>query len=468
VNAGARFVIIGVDGLDREVVRRLGNTCEWLKKIVGESQPHLSVFPPDSVPSWTTIVTGLPPESHGQLSNNVKFFLETAAQAGASASLTPFREDCFWENSRGDDVAVVNPFLAFPAWAPKGVGAMVSGPPFDEGPPSIADPRGLLTAGKPPRMGGFSRIPGVRDLGDFVAETLALGEQQFAYALEQLASRRWDVFFYTTLVIDRLEHYAWRLFDRSDPYHEEHPAANAILDAHRQLDAFVSAAVGLMGGDDQLVILSDHGHGPRASIGVNLHEYFRRNGLYRFAEGTSSASRRMVEFAKTMVYSYAPRVGLANPAISLARRLPARKALKAGSFSGRAHSASVVVRDLAGTNPFGGMDVPESVSSDRVIELLTNLRFQGRPVCKWVRPACEVLPTGFDVRGLYPDLLFELEPEFGPTWNLYGPVFAPVLTRRRQSGGHRREGVFAGWPRVTAEPHDSLAVNELLRDLVSR
>jgi hypothetical protein len=72
-----------------------------------------------------------------------------------------------------------------------------------------------------------------------------------------------------------------------------------------------------------------------------------------------------------------------------------------------------------------------------------------------------------DPKGVYPDLLFEMEPGFGPTWNLYGPVFAPVITRRRQSGGHTRRGVYAEWPSAPdVPPADSLDVHRRLLELV--
>jgi hypothetical protein len=458
---GARLLVVGVDGLDFDLVHRLGDRVPTLATLVAGSSPHAAVFPPDSVPSWTSIVTGLHPVEHGQLTN-VKFFLEDAADSAVDADVNQFADRCFWEHAQGDDIAVINPFLAHPPWAPKGTGAMVSGSPFAELDPQVADPRGLLTGERPPRMGGFTRIPEPGELAEFSEETLATGRRQWDYALSQLECRRWDLFFVTSLVIDRVEHYTWRQFDAGPP----DPLADVILRAHFDLDHFLARAVELQGQDGRVVLLSDHGHGPRASMGVNLHELLRRHGLYRVSPSSSSARRRAVEWLKTMAYCVAPRLRLENQAIRLARTLPDRRAMKSGSYVGRPTGDSVAVPDVAGSNPFGGLQVPSDRAGQEAVDLLLGLRYRGRPVFRWIRPASEVLGQP-DPEGVYPDYLFEMEPEFGPTWNLYGPVFAPVITRRRQSGGHTRQGVYAEWPPgPDRPPADSLEVHRRLLELL--
>jgi hypothetical protein len=460
---GARVVIVGVDGLDFDVVASLPDELADLKRIVAGSSPHSSVFPPDSVPSWTTILTGLRPEEHRQMSN-VQYFLDSKETSAVTADVNRWSDLCFWEGGPSADVAVINPFLAYPPWSPNG-GAMVSGHPFEEGEPSMADPRSLLNGERPPRMGGFTKIPEVAELGEFVDETLAVGQAQYDYALRQLRARRWDVFFFTSLVIDRLEHYTWRAWDREDPVHLPKGPADAIPRAHAQLNAFLREVTELLGPDDRVVVASDHGHGRRASIGVNLNEYLRRLGLYRVSG--SSVKRRAVEFLKTAVYSAAPRLRAEDFAIRLARRMPNKKALKSGSYVGSPSPDSAFVVDLAGSNPFGGIRCGIDVQK-RVIAALEQLTYRGRPVVRWVRPAVEVIGEGASGPAtVYPDLLFELEPAFGPTWNLYGPLFAPVLTRRRQSGGHTRRGVAAAFPALPWAPQDSLELNRILRQLVS-
>src|SRR5881394_1861693 len=144
------LLVVGVDGLDFDVVSRLGpRRLPYLHGLVDRSRPHSSTFPPDSVPSWTSILTGLPPDEHGQL-HSVNFFLED--DAPEIASLERHRERCFWSHApKNARVAVINPFLANPPWPPADYGAMVSGPAFAEAPPTVADPHSLLLGSPPSR-----------------------------------------------------------------------------------------------------------------------------------------------------------------------------------------------------------------------------------------------------------------------------------------------------------------------------
>ena len=461
---GARLVVVGVDGLDYDAVLAMGAAeVPTLHGLVDGSSPHASVFPPDSVPSWTTILTGLAPGEHQQMSN-VQQFLEDLASTTVTADVNRWADRCFWEEGAPGDVAVINPFLAYPPWAAR-EGAMVSGHPFEEQEPLVADPRGLLTDDVPPRMGGFTKIPHQSELRAFVDDTLAVGQAQYDYALRQLRARRWGLFFFTTLVVDRVEHYTWRHWDRADPLHSSRGPTDAIPRAHRQLDEFLSQVVGCLQPGNRLVLLSDHGHGRRAAMGVNLHEYLRRKGLFRLAG--ASPRRRATEFAKTFLYSVAPRVRMEAAAIRLAQMLPSRKAMKAGTFIGAPTGDSAQVVDLAGSNPFGGVRVQGAENLRAVQKALLELRYRERPVFRWVAPAVDALGAEtVGSQGVYPELLFEMEPEFGPTWNLFGPVFSPVLTRRRQSGGHTRRGVVAGLPALPWQPQGSLEVNTLLRELI--
>ncbi|MFN2537285.1 MAG: hypothetical protein ABR549_03915 [Mycobacteriales bacterium] len=148
--------------------------------------------------------------------------------------------------------------------------------------------------------------------------------------------------------------------------------------------------------------------------------------------------------------------------------MPGKAALKSGKVAGKPRSGSVKVPDVAGSNPFGGVATGgDDVVTARVVELLEGLQHRGRPVAKWVRPAEEVLLTA-DLGRSYPDILFEFHPQFAPTWNMYGPVFAPIITRRRLSGGHTRRSVFATSAAGVAAPEDSQGVHAALREVCSR
>jgi predicted AlkP superfamily phosphohydrolase/phosphomutase len=461
MRTGSAATVIGVDGLDYDVVMQLGpGLLPHLHPLVAASEPHSGTFPPDSVPSWTSILTGVPPEEHGQL-HSVNFLLDEEVKV--EASVERYREQCFWEIGAQARVAVLNPFLAYPPWAPNTTGAMVSGPSFAEATPLIADPNHLLVGEPPARMGGFARIPKQTEMERFVDETLLVAEEQFDYALRQLEAGRWDVFFHTNLTVDRIQHFAWRHFDPTDPTHPGSELAHLVPLAYQQLDRFVGACRALSGDDDAIAIVSDHGHGQRASVGVNFNELFRREGLLLLENTT--ALRRSVETAKTAFMWSAAFCHLEDEAVWVARRLPGKSSLKSGEVAGKPSQSAVRVPDIGGSNPFGGIKIGDDRVLDRVYEIMQSLEYKGEKVVEWCVPAEEILPTGANDLGTYPDLLFQLDHKFGPTWNMYGPLFMPIITHKRLSGGHTRRAVAATSPGIALQSDSSTGVNEMLRRL---
>jgi hypothetical protein len=458
--SGAGLLVVGVDGLDYDVVTNLGPaTLPALHPIVAGSRPHESTMPPDSVPSWTSIMTGLHPHEHGQF-HSMNYLLDSS---GVDASVEPFKDSCFFELGPSAVVGVINPFLAFPPWAPSGTGSMVSGPSFSEGPAQVADPNHLLIGEPPARMGGFTTVPKQSDLEGFAEDTFAIADAQFAYTLRQLEGRRWDLLFHTNLTVDRIQHFAWRHFDRTDPTHPGNRLAHLVVRAYQQLDQFVARCQALLRPGDQLVVVSDHGHGQRASIGVNLNEHFRRNGMLLLDQ--RSPSRRLLETVKTAGLSIASSCHLEEPAIWIAKRLPGKKALKSGASAGKPKTSSTYVPDIGGSNPFGGIHVGSDADLERARDLMASLEYRGRRILRWCTPAEEVI--GASDRGELPSLLFELEPQFGPTWNMYGPIFAPIITHRRISGGHTRRAVAAPQSGQGAAT-DSTDVHRLLCEMARR
>ena len=64
-----RVIIIGIDGMDKELVAKFKENLPSISKIEDIS-PKIdlrSVFPPDSETAWASIYTGLNPARHGVL-----------------------------------------------------------------------------------------------------------------------------------------------------------------------------------------------------------------------------------------------------------------------------------------------------------------------------------------------------------------------------------------------------------------
>ena len=124
-----RLVVIGIDGMDWLVTKPLISQMPALQKIAdaGYAGEMPAIFPPDSIPSWISIFTGMDPSEHGIL-ETIDYFKKDAKEF--SVDTGSFRGRTFWDrvSALGKKVIVVNPLMAYPPWKVNGV--MASGPVF--------------------------------------------------------------------------------------------------------------------------------------------------------------------------------------------------------------------------------------------------------------------------------------------------------------------------------------------------
>ncbi len=444
------LLILGIDGLDWEFIRRnraaLPNLAAW-----PVLRPLRSIFPPDSIPAWTTIFTGVPPAEHGLLDPIDYLDKRPALAAEHAGSALPGRT--FWDEAgrRGQSVVVVNPFLAYPAWPVHGV--MVSGPVFVDGQLSVT---GASVDELPavPELGGIVTFPTPATIGPFVEQTLRSTNDQAEFGLKLIERFQPDLAFVNILTIDRLQHFLWRFIDPADPtYPGPNDHADSVLRGYRLVDDL--AASYARHGD--VIILSDHGHGMRCRRMVYIDEALRRAGLVFETGGGRRTSRAyLIERAKRLALRAGYELALEPQIYSVARRLPNRKSLKYSSFSSQPSRSVAQVSRLFGRNQHSGVDVFSDTPNNRrrVIDALDAIEDPqtGEGVFEWIRERDDVLQGSRVDR--YPAVLFKLRDGYGVDFGLYGGLFGPDVNHRRISGGHRPNGVFAASWRC--EPPESI------------
>src|SRR5689334_21404026 len=121
-----KLLILGIDGMDYALTASLINRLPNIKSMQanGLLAPLKSVFPPDSIPAWITVYTGLDPSEHG-IPESVNYFDGDNLIHRVDTSI--FQGRTFWDllGKAGLKVQVLNPFMAFPPWDVNGF--MVSG-----------------------------------------------------------------------------------------------------------------------------------------------------------------------------------------------------------------------------------------------------------------------------------------------------------------------------------------------------
>jgi predicted AlkP superfamily phosphohydrolase/phosphomutase len=273
----------------------------------------------------------------------------------------------------------------------------------------------------------------------------------------------WDLFFVTFLTLDRVQHFYWRFQDRTDPTYptdRTHPREgdprNAIFEHYRLLDEVVGRLLNCQPPDCATLVLSDHGHGRRPTRLFHLNEWLRREGLLDAPAGAANpfAKARLLEFAKRTALQGARGLALEDVAFSLAQLIPRakRQALRRGDFPG-GNRASLARRDsFGGNSPYGGIRLSEeaaraaglSVEAVRLSLTRTLARIRdpltGERIAEWVAPR-EALVRGAHADA-FPELLYQLRPNWGTDPSLFGSPFSHSPLHRRLSGGHRPDGVL--------------------------
>ena len=444
----SKIAILGIDGLDpflvhewREMLPNISRLYKEQSEIQGES-----TFPPDSICAWTSIYTGENPAEHGLL-ESIDYLANKKLTENEDRSVV-FRGKTFWDiaGRNGKTVCVINPFLAYPAWEVNGI--MVSGPVF-EGGEIKACPESILDEYKFPPIGGIVDFPDEKNLSEFISSTKRSTEELAEVSLNIYKDKKPDLFFLAFLTLDRIKHFLWRYTDKDDIYYPgETQYINAIKDFYVIFDDIVGKFKDALDDDACLMVISDHGHRRRCTKCLNLNEILRKSGYINISgSGLTGFAKSLIERAKILTIATLSRCGLQDWIYKLAKFIPNRKALKKSTYLFKKEGSAVSLSNICGTNPFGGIDINAETKEeyeelrDRVINELWGLNKNlGKDVFKWIKRK-EELYSGKHEKKI-PDIVFELDGEYGVGMDFYTSPVTPNYTHKKISGGHKFESVL--------------------------
>jgi predicted AlkP superfamily phosphohydrolase/phosphomutase len=450
----SKLVILGIDALDAALLRRwkadLPNFARIMDK--GYFAPLESTQPPDSIPAWVTIYTGMQPWEHGVVDSVDYMDIKGGTRALDTAIL---KGKTFWDvaGSAGKRVCVINPLLAYPVWPVNGV--MVNGPVFITG-ETQAFPPEIATEYVLPELGGMVDFPGRKDLAGFIERTERVTRDQADFGMKLLALEEWDVFFLCFLTLDRVMHFLWRYSDPDDPtYPGENPYVSAIKDFFVLFDSLVGDFMNRLSPDQALMIVSDHGHGMRPTKALYINELLRKEGLLKTREGKvpGVSPVALIEKTKTAFLRAMHRLDLEDWVYRIAALIPKdkRKSLKTSSYAVIKETSLAWVSDTGGGTSFGGIEINANLCArasadyeplrDRLIDMLSALEDgSGHRIIDWVKRREEIF-EGKNVEK-YPDVVFELREDFGVDRTLFSGITGRSTTHKKVSGGHSKYGTF--------------------------
>ncbi|UCE91530.1 MAG: alkaline phosphatase family protein [Methanobacteriota archaeon] len=436
----ARVIVLGIDGLDYEVLQRhltdlpnMGGLCHN-----GECFRLNSTIPPDSETAWATIFTGLNPAEHGlirfidPLEKSISYM-----QEGMDAS--QIRGKCIWDllSEQGHKVCVLLPHAAYPPWDVNGIMVSRSSATNDV----ACTPRGVISDGEMENLKAPRGFPGRsrKSMQRFLDSCTKLSSNTEEVALRFLDAENWDFFFVYSPVLDIVSHFFWKYYDAHDPSYPGRTAfGDSIPDLYKAHDEFVGELSRRRREGDVLIVVSDHGHGRRPLYEFKMNELFRQRRLLTTTKRSVISRSLLAKLVVDQIIQSAGRLGLENIYSVMLGKLPNLRTAITSPKSIAWDTTKAAMTDLSGIKSYnyGGIRVNTRVVQDdeeyeslrdTIIEMITKVTDprNRRRIARWARRREEVYSGKYIER--FPDIVYELNPEYG-----FSPVLGePLLTDSR-------------------------------------
>lgn len=468
-NKKEKTIMIILDGLDHEFITEHKNELTYFSEL-GEKNmfaPLESVVPADSIPSWTTIYTGLNPSEHGVLESIDYLDFKNKVKGDYSV----IQGNTFWDkfSRAGKKVFIFNPFIAYPAWDVNGI--MISGPVFEGGEISTNRPD-IVEVDKLPSIGGMVEHPTDRQMKSFYKETMELSQKQFD-AFEQYFSKEdYDFGFLGITTPDRMQHFLWRYNDPTDrTYPGKNPLNGSILKMYRLMEKNVKRIIDRYGKDHNIIVISDHGHGKRCEKTFYINRWLISEGII----ANKSLKKRTVEYAKNLAFKVLADTKHVESGTKFFKKFKFAHKVKNADYVFSDKKQKVYAPKFDGCNPFGGIMVTRSeFASDeeyekmrsRIIDGLSKVNDKGEPVMIWVKRR-EDIYSGAKVEN-YPDIVYRMKPEYGVDRGLFGKrLFGINAMHEVLSGGHKFVGVILGNRDDVGQVKSVLNIHKYILDTLS-
>src|SRR5947209_5662029 len=329
-----RTVIFGVDGLAFRVLHPLieqGELPNFGKLSVGGCEAILkSQYPPLTPPAWMSLSTGLKPSGHG-VYDFWTYDDEGHGAARKAHVLTRRRGGkAIWNilSEYGKQVLVINVPTTYPPEAVNGI--MVSGYTT---PSAAVD----FTYPAPFKDEIFRVVPNYQidlevafrerlnvagKVGPLTDAVLSMTEERIKLSMYMLREKPWDFCYLAFIGADRLQHPFW------EEVSSLHPRTNAYF---RMLDDALGQILALLGPEDSLFVVSDHGFCGHSTY-FDINEYLYSKGLLTLNSTTFEHDRRRMN-RSARFRELALRLGLRSIGRKIKRALKAANLWKSSNFA---------------------------------------------------------------------------------------------------------------------------------------
>jgi len=460
-----RTLIIGLDGATFDLIEpwaQAGHLPALAKLMAGGIHGPLQAWPNmNSAAAWTSMVTGYNPGEHG-----IYDFGDALPQRDSTwhpSTGADRRRDPFWRllSDAGQHVGVINMPISYPADLVHGF--MLAG----------MDAPGIHSAGfaHPPdlldelRRQGIDYVLDVPDLGTsshrdphhLPHSVQEMVDVRTRTLLHLMQTHPWDILMSVFVATDRVQHFFWPE-DETSP---EGPRWAPVRALYQRMDAHLNELLKHIDADTTVLIVSDHGFGPKQPVRQCLNLLFAHLGLLQYREG---GTRLQSKLLKALLFQ-GRRIIPQRFQLPLAQAFPRLRlrAIDAQKYAGIEWSRTQVFSGLPGRNirinlrgrqPEGVVPSEDyHLVRERVRNILLDLTdpSTGRRLVRTVHKREDLYHGPYIEQA--DDLLIEWEAELPEDAIYYDADDKRIIigapegsnTRRGLTGTHRSEGVFIAY-----------------------
>lgn len=448
----SKLLVIGIDGMDSLLLSRYEDLMPNFKRLKDLSQDvkMRSVFPPDSIPAWGSIYTGLNPAEHGVINfidpNNVEVKIKFQDIYKNYVNKT------FWDlaSQRGKKVCILLPYSIYPPWPVNGAMVCRTLDVVDSKFPLKAFPENLFDEFELNRFNVnlFHGFPSKRNYDKFLTSCKNRTLQEAELCKTFLRNYDADLYFIYFSALDAVEHTFWNYCDENHPdYPGENQYQNAIRDFYCLMDGVVGSLLSEVDDDTIVVVLSDHGHGMRPTSLVNVNEFLRAKG-YLTPNNLSKRSRGIIpqkEKVKKIVASLIGLFGVGNLGLKLVNKFSFVKDMLSTPNYIDWDRSQAYLSAISGIKSYseGGIMVSSNVRADHynriresIIDDLSNIRhpITGDKLIEWVSKREDLYQGEYIEK--YPDVVFKLKAGYGVGWDIGASLIGKSNMSSFQPGSH--------------------------------
>ena len=460
----SKCLVIGLDGATPELVwpwaaeGKLPHLARLIEQ--GTHGPLHSTYPPISAAAWVTFMTGQQPGRHGIFDfrnydpRKYSFHDEAIVSSASIAGYTMLDA----AGDYGRRVGAVTIPITYPAWEING--AMVSGYPTPDAskaftyPPELGQRMGHLTEN--------SALFRSTSPEEVLRELNRLTRDRARVAVEMLGEDDYDLFVLVIGSTDRAHHDFWKYMDPDSPAHDETEAArfgDAILQVYQEADAAVGRLLEVVDEDMAVMIMSDHGGGPRPTKRFQVNAWLNSLGLLTTRKRPNPLRAIMRRTVRTLRATFPYQEQLYRRLPPALKRLATQVNSDAEANVGdvlwpqtQAYRFPMhppvdgIVINLRGRQKEGCVEPGAEYEAlrERIITELLDLRdpATGQPV------VLEAVRREDLYRGEYlehiPDIVLTLAPDYegGPALEGYIITSMPLAELQKLSGSHRMNGIL--------------------------